>query len=546
MHRKFLLFIPFIIFFQFTNAQNEFITIWKPNTHIVNTPNDLIAPYPDADNQIWFPGIGENYTINWEEVGYPQHTGLMTNVTSTSQVFIDFGTPLNPDPVNATYKLKVSNGNGIFKQIRFGDPEIINAPSQYLVILWHSKGSIDKITEVSQWGNINWTSMNNAFTNCKALQVTATDIPNLSAVTDASFMFYGNSDFKAHPSMITWNTSHIKKFTYMFGHFSSTPATVAADTFNLPVGSWDMSSAEDISYMFFHRRSFNQNLNGWNTSHVTTMAHLFENCFTFNQPLDNWNTSKVTNMAYLFHFITEFNQPIDSWDTSSVTNFSHMFHNCTAFNQPLNSWDTSKVTTMELLFTGASAFNQPLNSWNTSQVGTMLSLFNDAISFNQNLQNWNLNSLTIGGLMLANSGLKCENYSKTITGWANNPNTPNNINLIFVAPLMYSTDVIAERNMLINKGWVFNGDTPGECRLLGVSENQIKVPSIYPNPATDFIHIENIKGFTGYKIFDTSGRIVLQGLLNDDKINITSLMKGNYILQITSKDKTQPLKFIKN
>ncbi|MBK1897446.1 BspA family leucine-rich repeat surface protein [Chryseobacterium paridis] len=545
MHRKFLSFILAIFFFQSALAQDEFITIWKPNVPAITPPIDLIAPNLAGNNQIWFPGIGENYTINWEEVGYPQHNGTMPNVTSTSQVFIDFGTSLNPDQANATYKVKVTNGNGTFKQIRFGDPEILNVPSPYLVIFWHCRGSIDKITEISQWGNINWTSMNNAFSNCRNLQVTATDSPKLSNVEDASFMFYGNSAFNGNLSMTAWNTSHIKKFTYMFGHVSNS-ASAAVDNFNLPIGSWDMSSAEDISYMFFHRRSFNQNINNWNTSKVTTMAHTFENCYTFNQPLDNWNTSKVTNMTYLFHFIPEFNQPIGNWDTSNVTNFSHMFHNCIAFNQPLDNWDTSKGTTMEMLFTGASSFNQPLGNWNTSLVGTMLFTFLDAISFDQSLENWNLSSLTIGDQMIKNSGLKCENYSKTISGWANNPSTPNNINLVSTAPLVYSPDVVNERNILISKGWIFNGDTlGGECRLLGVSENQFNNLSIYPNPAKDFIYIKNIKAPGSYKVVDMSGRILIQNLLNNEEVDISSLTKGNYILQITSKDKIQSLKFIK-
>ncbi|WP_172277243.1 BspA family leucine-rich repeat surface protein [Chryseobacterium sp. LAM-KRS1] len=544
MYKKFLPLILFINFFHILNAQNEFITIWKPNTPAIIPQMDVIVPYPAGNNQIWFPGIGENYTITWEEIGFPQHNGVMNNVTSTQQVFIDFGTSLNPNTTDAAYRVKVSNGNGVFKQIRFGDPEILNVPTAYMAILWHNVGSIDKITEVSQWGNINWISMENAFSNCRALQVTATDTPNLSGVTDASFMFYGNSAFTGHPSMTAWNTSQIKKFTYMFGHTSPTPATAAVDLFNLNIGSWDMSSAQDISYMFFHRRSFNQNINNWNTSNVTTMAHTFENCYTFNQPLNNWNTSKVTNMAYLFHFIPDFNQPIGNWDTSNVTNFSHMFHNCTSFNQPLDNWNTAKGTTMEMLFTGASAFNQPVGSWNTGLVGTMLFTFRDATSFDQSLENWNLASLTIGDQMLTNSGLKCENYSRTIAGWANNPNTANNINLISTAPLMYSSDVVPERNVLINKGWIFNGDTQGECRL-GISEIPLNNLSIYPNPASDFIYIKNIKGSGSYRITDMAGRIILQGLLNNEKIDVSSLIKGNYLLQITSADKVQSLKFIK-
>ncbi|MFP3577859.1 T9SS type A sorting domain-containing protein, partial [Brevibacillus sp. SIMBA_040] len=78
------------------------------------------------------------------------------------------------------------------------------------------------------------------------------------------------------------------------------------------------------------------------------------------------------------------------------------------------------------------------------------------------------------------------------------------------------------------------------------SETLIKSDiSIYPNPATDFIFIKNLKGINTYKIFDTSGRIVQQNILNTESIDITALSKGNYILQIVLKDKTQTFKFIK-
>lgn len=540
MHKKFLIFILFIILFQTSKAQNEFITIWKPN---IQNPTNINAPTAAGINQIWFPGIGDNYTITWEEIGFPQHTGTMNNVTSASQVLIDFGFSLNPDPVNAAFRVKASNGAGIFRQIRFSVPHITSSNGN-IFVTWDLYGNTDRITEIEQWGNIQWSSMGSAFANCKLLQLTAMDSPNLSNVTDASFMFANTDSFTGHSSMSSWNTSGVKDFRYMFGFtpYSSIPAN---NTFDAPVGSWNTSSAEDMSYMFNERRAFNQNLNSWNTSKVKDMRYMFANCLAFNQPLDNWDTSKVTDMSFMFHLIPNFNQPIGNWDTSNVTDISHMFHAVAAFNQPLNSWDVSKVTNMSNTFANATHFNQPLDSWNTSQVTNMLALFWLASDFNQSLQNWNLSSLNLAIAMISLTGIDCENYSRTLSGWEDNTNTPDNINLGALAPLMYSTDVINKRNILISKNWVMNGDVTGECRL-GTSEQTLhNQPSIYPNPATDFIYIKNIKGLSSYKIFDTSGRIALQGLLNGENINVSSLVKGNYILQVISKEKTYSLKLIK-
>jgi hypothetical protein len=41
-----------------------------------------------------------------------------------------------------------------------------------------------KLLDISQWGNIAWTSMANAFQGCSNLTISAVDAPNLSGVTN--------------------------------------------------------------------------------------------------------------------------------------------------------------------------------------------------------------------------------------------------------------------------------------------------------------------------------------------------------------------------
>ncbi|WP_419870324.1 BspA family leucine-rich repeat surface protein [Chryseobacterium sp. CT-SW4] len=514
MLKKLLPFILFAFISPFIKAQNEFITIWKPNV-IPYSPTPVDAPYPAGNNQIWFPGTGTNFSISWEEVNYPQHNATLSNISSTGQFLIDFGTPLNPNPADATFIVKVSNGNGTFSRIRFGIPTI--NPTTNLVT-WQMLGSADKIVEVSQWGNIQWNSMNSAFANCKILDITASDTPNLLGVTDAAFMLHNTYKLTGGPAFTTWNTSNIKDFSYML----SNSTQVTTDTFNASIGTWNTSSAESFSHMLEERRLFNQPLNDWDTSHVTDMGWMFANCMAFDQPLNSWNTSQVTNMEYMFHFITNFNQPLNNWNISSVTNISHMFHGVLSFNQPLNNWNTSNVTNMNTTFSNAHSFNQSLGAWN-------------------------LPSLTSASLALLDSGLDCSNYSNTLKGWADNPNTANNINLGHVVPLTYSTDVTDKRNILINKGWTIIGDITGECSVLGVSDFYLAAnsPSIYPNPAENIIYIRNIFNAKNYVILDAIGRMVDKDKIENNSIHIQSLIRGNYVLQIVSKEKIYTFKFIK-
>jgi len=540
MLKKLSILIIFGFLFQTIKAQNEFITIWKPS----NVSPAVSAPSQAGNNQIWFPGTGENYTITWEEVGYPQHNGTIPDITSTQQVMIDFGIPANPDPTSATYRVKVSNGIGTFRHLKFGIPNLTIPPG--IVMSWTLYGTTEKLINIEHWGNIHWDSMNAAFVECKNLQMTATDAPDLSGVEDASFMFHNAEKFYGNASMANWNTSKIKNFKSMFGYGVSSSTTTPPDFFNPPIGSWDTSSAENMSFMFNIRKVFNQNLNSWNVSNVKDFSYMFASCESYNQPLDQWDVSNATNISYMFHFIPVFNQSLATWDTSKVVNMEHIFHGNSDFNQPLETWDVSNVTNMNTAFTNAISFNQPLATWDTRKVTNMLSLFEQASSFNQSLETWNLKSLTSALWMISQSGLDCINYSKTLKGWAENSDTPNNIGLGPLSPFLYSSDVSNWRNILISKGWSLTGDNVGECRILGVSDLPSQnVPGIYPNPAIDFIHLKNIQGIKSYIISDMSGRIIMKDHLSQDFINVQALATGNYVLQLITKDDIQSFKFIK-
>jgi hypothetical protein len=172
-------------------------------------------------------------------------------------------------------------------------------------------------------------------------------------------------------------------------------------------------------------------------------------------------------------------------------------------------------------------------------------MLNIASGFNQSLGNWNLVSLTNGNGALTLSGLNCENYSKTLMGWANNPNTANNVSLGSVQGLKYASNASDKRDILINKGWLIIGDAPGSCLLSSSDVKLNKKLSLYPNPAVDDIHVEGLSDIKSYKIYDASGRLVKEGNPNNDIINVSSLPKGNYMIQLIMKENTFSSKFIK-
>src|SRR5690606_29004357 len=158
-----------------------------------------------------------------------------------------------------------------------------------------------KIKSVEQWGDIEWTSMESAFIYCDYLTINASDAPDLSQVTNMSYMFR------------------------------------EASFFNGEIGNWDVSNVTDMSGIFYGASSFNQPLNDWDVSNVTDMSLMFYST-SFNHPLDNWDVSNVTDMSGMFNSASSFNQPLDNWNVSNVTNMSVMFNEgneASSFNQPL-------------------------------------------------------------------------------------------------------------------------------------------------------------------------------------------------------------------
>lgn len=65
---------------------------------------------------------------------------------------------------------------------------------------------------------------------------------------------------------------------------------------------------------------------------------------------------------------------------------------------------------------------------------------------------------------------------------------------------------------------------------------------IYPNPTSDFIYIENIKPNSSVKVIDFFGKVIIHKKLSENYIDIKSLSKGTYFLEIEGR---KPLKFIK-
>ncbi len=415
------------------SESDYFITVW--DTKQVSETN----------KQILFPGIGDRFTVVWEDVNNPTNHGTME-----ASGYIDTPAILNVFPTPGKYRLKVTPGIGTFTGFRMDGCSATIPPT---------------LMSVEQWGNINWERLDTAFEGALNMDVVATDIPNLSNVTTLSKMFKGCKKLEYNASIGNWDTSNIVDMGEMFHD---------ATNFNQNIGNWDTSSVKTITQMFHGASSFNQYIGDWNTSsfeagalfmtfreathfnqnintkvvnagtpqqyiawdvkNATNMDYLFYKATDFNQPLSNWDVSKVTTMSAMFRDCSNFNQDINkkevtidgntytAWDTKSVTSMMYMFRNASKFNHSISNWDVAKVTTFAGMFNGASMFNQPLGNWNTSKALDMAKMFSVAVAFDQEL---NTKQVTVDG--------------KTYTAWDTKNVT--NMSSMFAGATVFNSDI---------------------------------------------------------------------------------------------------------
>jgi hypothetical protein len=79
-------------------------------------------------------------------------------------------------------------------------------------------------------------------------------------------------------------------------------------------------------------------------------------------------------------------------------------------------------------------------------------------------------------------------------------------------------------------------------------DNKLKQISLYPNPTNNTIRLTNFSYLnnTSIKVFNLIGKEVLSIPNSLEIINVSSLEKGIYILNIKSENATKNIKFIKN
>jgi hypothetical protein len=299
------------IFQNYLNIKKRYERDFQPYTILVKTDNAGTS----ASNQFTIPttGSGYNYRVEWGDgnvnVGV---TGSITHTYATAGV----------------YQIKI-----------YG---------QFPTIFFNNGGDRLKLLEIQQWGDIVWqATQTNAYFGCANMNVTATDVPNLSNVTTINQFFRGCTNLVGNSSIGNWNTSNIQ---LMNGVFRET------NLFNIQL-NWNTQNVADFQDMFNAAIGYNQPTN-FNTQNATLLFSMFNGAISFNQPL-NFNTQNVDNMGAMFLNATSFNQFFDFViKPSYVFTLTNLFRN-TAMSTA-NYTDTIVNLANRVFANGGLPINRPM------------------------------------------------------------------------------------------------------------------------------------------------------------------------------------------
>ncbi|RVU90649.1 T9SS C-terminal target domain-containing protein [Flavobacterium columnare] len=69
--------------------------------------------------------------------------------------------------------------------------------------------------------------------------------------------------------------------------------------------------------------------------------------------------------------------------------------------------------------------------------------------------------------------------------------------------------------------------------------------TVFPIPTSDILSVKGTSESATYKVYNLVGQIILEGKINDEKINVTNCSAGNYVLEVSDLNTTVTKRFIK-
>ncbi|MBL4604548.1 MAG: BspA family leucine-rich repeat surface protein, partial [Flavobacteriaceae bacterium] len=213
------------------------------------------------------------FVTKWETTGTNESINIPTYSGETYSYTVDWG-DLSTDTIIYT-----GDASHTYSLV---DDYTVTITGVFPRIYFNNTGDKDKIIEIVDWGDMVWSSMENAFYGCSQLDVTDTDAPDLTGgITDLSGMFRDCSVLTQDVS--NWDVSGITNMSHMFS---------GAGDFNRSLADWDIDSINNMTGMLDNSDldlvNYDETLESWrdqavllNITNITLGANGLEGCNSF-------------------------------------------------------------------------------------------------------------------------------------------------------------------------------------------------------------------------------------------------------------------------
>ena len=393
----------------------------------------LIAAHPDVTSY--------NYNVDCNNDGIDEGTAIGG----------DFVCDYNPIGSQTEFTIRIKDNTG-------------NGTGYTGINLGIDTGSASKLKSLDQWGTHRWTALSRAFAVAGDMEVNATDIPDLSNVTNMSSMFFGA--FAANPDTSNWDVSSVVLMGDLFSFTDAANPDVSnwdvssvtsmqamfwnATAANPDVSNWDVSSVTDMSLMFADATNADPDVSNWDVSSVFGMFGLFGGAINANPDVSNWDVSSAIQMGSMFAGVNN-NPDVSNWDVSSVTGMASMFASTKNANPDVSNWDVSSVKTMDAMFANTAIANPNVRNWDVSSVVVMDSMFSNASAATPDTRIWQMQSVRSMEDMFGNTRLPTEFYDQSLLAWSQQQLQPN---VVFGAGSSNYCTATTARNFIQNTfGW---------------------------------------------------------------------------------------------
>ena len=188
----------------------------------------------------------------------------------------------------------------------------------------------------NSYGNKLWSSLTS---------ICSLELLDTSYVENMKMMF-AFSELTELNGIGQWDVCNVKTFAGMF-QGNSNAGDIKFEY--LDIGSWDTSSAENMSHMFYGCALIEHiPVDNWDVSNVRTFSHMFADCYSLKTiNFSKWQTLSVESFdAFLNDCHSLVQIDVTGIDTQTCKQFSQMFESCINLERiiGLNTWDVSNAS----------------------------------------------------------------------------------------------------------------------------------------------------------------------------------------------------------